>query len=97
MREVSIAQDLNVNIRPLKRKQIKGLKKKGFNVTTASIFQVKAEQWDEFIDALVTAYCPRQAQQVIAALDEMDNPRYRDVCMEFIAETWGSEVEEKNS
>jgi hypothetical protein len=96
MRTIDITKDLSIQIEALRRKDIKALKSAGFNVSTMSIGEVTAEQWDEFVDALVQVYAPKQAEAVVAVLDDLDRMDYRRVCLDLVAETWGVKEEEKN-
>lgn len=96
MRTIVINEKLTINIDALTRRQIEALKEKGHNVTTMHI-GVTPEKWDDFTDALLSAYCDEQtAKQAIEAIKDLPKEEYRKVSLELIAETWGSEAEEKN-
>ena len=98
MRTITINKDLAITIEALPtRRHIEALKDQGFAVSTMSIGGVTADQWDDFVDALVRACCPDQADQVIEALKDLPLEKYRDICLELVAETWGSKDESKNS
>lgn len=96
MRTVEITKDLKVEIKPLKRRQIKALREHGFNISSASILTIQDEKWDDFIDAIVNAYAPGQAEEILKQLDDLPNNEYRKVCRQLLAETWGSGEEEGN-
>ena len=96
MRKIKITKELSIKIAPLKRRQIKALRKKGYKVSSVSCDGVPASQWDDFFDALIQEAASDRAEEVIEALDSLGVDEYRKVCLSLIAETWGSKEEEKN-
>jgi hypothetical protein len=98
MRKIKIG-GTSYDIEALTRGQIKDLVQRGFDISTVSIGNLKLEQWDNFIDALMEKYCIPHEEGTLSAvsvMDELSREERRAVELELIAETWGSRDEEKN-
>lgn len=75
-------------IRPLKRKEVKALKKKGF-----TLGNIGGDQVDDAMDAVFEIVLPPED---IQALDEFDNPDVISVWQAILKATWGSDSDTKN-
>lgn len=87
MREITI-NGVEFEIRPLKRKEVKEMRKKGMPLTTLS--PDLAEQAMESVFEMV--FTPEQ----IEIIDELDNPDSLKLWNGILKETYGDKGEEKN-
>lgn len=88
MRNVEVEGE-KISVRGLKRKEVKALKKKGFDIG-----ELKVEQVDDLLDLVFPMIFSKKEIELIE-----DSP-YKNcthLWTAIIAETYGSEEEEKNS
>lgn len=88
MREIKVSDQL-FEIRPLKRKEVKQLRRDGFNLAN-----LDPESGEEAMDRVFDmVFTPDQ----LALIDDLDNPDALKLWGAVLAETYGSPAEEKNS
>lgn len=81
-----------LDVRPLKRKEIKELRKKGINLL--SIQNIEGEKVDEVIDVVLDLVFPSKEEQ--KELDELPYSECMNLWRKIIEKTFGSEEVEKN-
>jgi len=88
MPEITI-NDVTFPIRPLKRHEVKALKKNGFTLGA-----INGDQVDNAMDAVFDlVLTPEQ----INAIDQFDNPDALRIWNAILRATWGNDAETKNS
>lgn len=86
MREVSI-EGKTFNVRPLKRKEIKELKKQGFKMGA-----IENDQMDDWIDRLIEISLPGQLDEI----DDLPPKASYKIFEAILKESFGDKAEEKN-
>ena len=88
MREITLSDGNTYTVRPLTRKQMREMAHLGVSPRG---FRPDPDQFDEAFDAVLAA------QQIDAdAIEDLPFPDHRELFLAVLAETWGSEEEEKN-
>lgn len=88
MREITLSDGKTYAIYPLTRKQMRAMADLGVSVRG---IQPAAGQFDATFDAVLST------QADLAVIDDLPFPDQQQLFLAVVAETWGSEAEEKNS
>jgi len=80
---------MTIEVKSLKRKQIKQLREKG-----VSLVNIDEKKIDDIIDTVLDLLYPSKAEQAI--LDEMEYSEVMKLFQDILGKTFGTEVVEKN-
>ena len=90
MREIEVENGVKIVVRGLTRKEVKKLKKDGFDLMEPSTDRASAEKQ---VDTVIAMAVPKEQ---IKLLDDMEFRFYRHTYQSIMKETFGSVEEEKN-
>ena len=86
MRELTI-EGKTFTIRPLKRKEMKALKKQGFNLA-----KLDPETMDDHLDQILEMVLPGRLEEI----DDLPPKATNDIFSAILKESYGDKTEEKN-